>query len=122
MQLFSREKKTYYNCLVGFEALEDRTPIGQRMHSFRSVQFLVRDRWYEPQNHCFFLWIGCRGKGINKCCRNMNAIKDGCSASHDDSADVLLRQALQTRFHAFIIIAVEGCDCFCDDLCFGILV
>ena len=71
-------------------------PIGQRMHAFRTIQFLVRDRWYKPQNHCFFLWIGRRGNGINKCCRNINAIKGERSAFHDDSTDVLVRQALQT--------------------------
>ena len=94
MQLFPRWQKTYYNCLEGFQALEYRTPIGQWMHSFRTIQFLVWDRWYEPQDRCFFLWIGQHRDAINKCCRNMNAIKDGRSAFHDDSTDVLGRQAL----------------------------
>lgn len=52
----------------------------------------------------------------------MNTIKDGCSAFHDDSTGILVRQALQTCFHAFTVVVVEGDDCLCDDLRFGILV
>jgi len=113
-QIFLLWEVSYtHNHLKRFIALQNFTPVVQRLHPFTTPTSRTRDRWIAISDSCFRWRIGPVSDMIRQGLRDGNLEECRRGANHYDARNDLADQWWKSHDLPLCVVLIKGRYCFC---------